>query len=226
MHEDDPARWGADDFVAALFVRDRLEAAIEQVWEGNAAPAVVRVADDLFENVSEPIDSLHFLEWDARDDRWWWKRIPTYGPIRAEIERRRATVSHHSLSEEGLRRLANGPVPTAVASFMQWLARRGFSPAPEAGEDPATRFYRADGMRVSMRIGPEGWELLVGPPVAAGEEFGAFEWATVSGLQVDQTGFEGAARFFRAEWPRVKALSTIPATAESLREARSSRSEQ
>jgi hypothetical protein len=83
---EDPRTWDANDFVAALLLRDFLEDCVV----GLPAPLRSKVAeladgvDELFTSITQ-VDDRHLI--DQVTDReqagrqWWWQRIPDSGPI-------------------------------------------------------------------------------------------------------------------------------------------------
>ena len=99
-----PSSWGAHDYLAALYIRDRVAIGLAQapLEVANIAQARVTSADRLFLSYAEPdtTDILSRFERVEHDDSaWWWKRIPATGPAREELIR---AVSGNAVS---LRRL-------------------------------------------------------------------------------------------------------------------------
>jgi hypothetical protein len=86
----DRSVWGAHDFIAALYLRDFVEAGIPDIPEGSSQSVerVIAESDERFRSYTE-IDELGWVEHvDGRPDPsrgWWWRRIPIRGPTRKEL---------------------------------------------------------------------------------------------------------------------------------------------
>lgn len=83
--------WGVHDFVAALYARNaaqRAMSSLETDIRGHAEEVVFEI-DDMFREFTEP-DIMGCIERveGASDPsrRWWWRRMPKEGPVRAELE--------------------------------------------------------------------------------------------------------------------------------------------
>lgn len=81
--------WIPDDFVAALYTRDRLETVLRGLGDERELPSVLAV-DELFRSftVADPARVLN--EWDSDElpsEPWWWQRIPKQGPIAKELSK-------------------------------------------------------------------------------------------------------------------------------------------
>jgi hypothetical protein len=83
---EDPRTWDANDFVAALLLRDFLEDCMVSL-PGPLRSKVAELADgvdELFTSITQ-VDDRHLI--DQVTDReqagrqWWWQRIPDSGPI-------------------------------------------------------------------------------------------------------------------------------------------------
>ena len=94
--------WGVHDFIAALYIRDRVEHGIRQRSLSSNAdiPPTVAVADELFRSftLEDRQGTLQSVAQDAPTDPWWWRRLPKTGPVIAELHaifarRRRADVA-------------------------------------------------------------------------------------------------------------------------------------
>jgi hypothetical protein len=84
--------WSADDLVAALLIRDRIEKALPALGSNDRVEAKswLQTGDLAFEAMTE-IDDRRLVRLFARDEsqlpgKWWWTRIPRRGPIRIELE--------------------------------------------------------------------------------------------------------------------------------------------
>lgn len=79
--------WGMYDLVAALFLRDRLERGLVAAGCTSRVPAMVRAADELFLSFTTDDEAglVSKLEPVAPDASWWWRRIPTCGPVAEEL---------------------------------------------------------------------------------------------------------------------------------------------
>jgi hypothetical protein len=81
--------WNAWDYVAALVLRELCE--IHRVNGSTAGVDAVRIVaatDDLLRSFTED-DPRGVVRRFADDDAgagWWWSRIPTSGPVRAELD--------------------------------------------------------------------------------------------------------------------------------------------
>ncbi|MFJ6750434.1 MULTISPECIES: hypothetical protein [unclassified Streptomyces] len=88
----DRSVWTEHDFAGALFLRDHLERALQQL-----SPSVrekleryVAEADGLFRSctVDDPeLRMLRVAEIDSAGRKWWWSRIPDSGPIAEDLAR-------------------------------------------------------------------------------------------------------------------------------------------
>jgi hypothetical protein len=80
--QDDDLASGAHDWIAALYLRDRVQRVVDA-----AVPATVEATDELFRSFTKP-DEEQFLRRAAHDlprEPWWWGRIPTAGPVAREL---------------------------------------------------------------------------------------------------------------------------------------------
>ena len=73
--------WGVHDYVAALYLRSKVERGLLQA--DIAPPAVLSVADQLFREftVVDESGALARIEPSPNTDGWWWSRIPKLGPV-------------------------------------------------------------------------------------------------------------------------------------------------
>jgi hypothetical protein len=88
---DDDHAWGAEDFLAALYVRQRLAGG-----SSSASPEIGQLlteqssaSDDLFREITEPDRDcvvLRFAGETAQPGEWWWSRIPRHGLPRREFD--------------------------------------------------------------------------------------------------------------------------------------------
>jgi hypothetical protein len=88
---DDDHAWGAEDFLAALYVRQRLAGG-----SSSASPEVRELltekssaSDDLFREITEPDGDcavLRFAGEPTHPGEWWWSRIPKRGLPRRELD--------------------------------------------------------------------------------------------------------------------------------------------
>lgn len=88
---DDDHAWGAEDFVAALYVRQRLAGGSSRATPEAREALKQRSAasDDLFRKITEPDDVgvvLRFAGETAEHGDWWWWRIPMSGLPRREFD--------------------------------------------------------------------------------------------------------------------------------------------
>lgn len=90
----DPSVWGAHDLPAALYLRDRVQRALEDsnlaVQDRNQLSAEVSRVDQRFQTATvEDTDHLlgRLLSEDVSGRSWWWHRVPTSGPIVEELRR-------------------------------------------------------------------------------------------------------------------------------------------
>lgn len=87
---DAPDAYGADDYVGALFGRDRIERALSGTFAGREGPAALEIVDEFFRGFTVP-DSTKLLRHAGNsDDRdpWWWQRVPLQGPVVEELRAR------------------------------------------------------------------------------------------------------------------------------------------
>lgn len=85
-HQDESlGAWGVHDFVAALFLRSRVARGLLQA--NLSPPGVLRVADELFREFTEPdeLGALARIVPGLDFDGWWWSRVPRLGPIAAVL---------------------------------------------------------------------------------------------------------------------------------------------
>jgi hypothetical protein len=86
----DPGAWGPHDLVAALFIRDFLEANVLKLPPALHAKVMTFVSgyDERFRSVTQA-DEEHLVESVAElvvaGRGWWWHRVPDSGPIREEL---------------------------------------------------------------------------------------------------------------------------------------------
>jgi hypothetical protein len=79
--------WGAHDWIAALYIRDRVQHAVDSRPAHDDVPATVQVTDELFRSFTTP-DERHLLQRLADDsprEPWWWGRIPKSGPVASDL---------------------------------------------------------------------------------------------------------------------------------------------
>lgn len=86
----EPDVWGIHDYIAALYIRDRLsiECARQQSAVPEADRSLLETVDRAFEAFTEPdherlLIRLEPIVYD--NSRWWWGRIPKMGPARQEL---------------------------------------------------------------------------------------------------------------------------------------------
>jgi len=93
---DSDLAWGVHDWVAALYIRDRVQHAVDSQLNDAQLPATVQVADELFRSFTTLDDDnrLRLAASDLPREPWWWARIPVGGPVATELSqivaRRRA----------------------------------------------------------------------------------------------------------------------------------------
>lgn len=86
------AAWGAHDFFATLFARQRLHAAEVEARDSVKAEIAARTApaDEMFRHITEPDASgavIRFAEVSPPSaDEWWWSRMPRAGLPRRELD--------------------------------------------------------------------------------------------------------------------------------------------
>jgi hypothetical protein len=72
--------WGLDDLAAAYLIRDRIDRAMESIER--RPPHSVGLADAMLRSFTEESDgSWAKLAGEPPGARWWWRRVPTSGPI-------------------------------------------------------------------------------------------------------------------------------------------------
>ena len=79
--------WGGDDLIGCYYLREALQNGIASS-PGVNVPRSLEAIDRLLESftASESLTALRTIDASIPDE-WWWHRIPTSGPIRAEFER-------------------------------------------------------------------------------------------------------------------------------------------
>lgn len=83
--------WGVHDYIAALTLRDFVTAGIEALeceLVNKVYPLLAEI-DQRFMSYTEDDEIRSLWKIDqtrATSDRWWWRRIPAYGPIRRELD--------------------------------------------------------------------------------------------------------------------------------------------
>lgn len=82
--------WGGHDYVAALHIRNMIEASWDRLPESvrARARADVDVTDESLREFTELCETnviSQFAGEPARSD-WWWSRVPLTGPVREEID--------------------------------------------------------------------------------------------------------------------------------------------
>jgi hypothetical protein len=90
---DSPDRvlWGIFDYVAALIIRDALEACLEPF--AGPSPPLVEVTDELFRSMTSSDVHGHLraqaatLGAEVLRDAWWWHRVPDGGEPRRELDK-------------------------------------------------------------------------------------------------------------------------------------------
>ena len=82
-----PSAWGAHDLVAALYARDRVKAGLDTCPGVDGTLAVVEATDELFRcfTVEDERDLLGLVGYDIPRAPWWWRRVPTRGPVATEL---------------------------------------------------------------------------------------------------------------------------------------------
>lgn len=80
--EDADLAWGVHDYVAALCIRDAVD---EGLGGQGAVPATIEIADELFLRFTRPDDQDRLRLVEPPRDQWWWHRVPTTGPVAAEL---------------------------------------------------------------------------------------------------------------------------------------------
>ena len=80
--------WGVHDFIAALYLRDQLEAALRGIPGIDREPALVRVTDHLLMSFTAEDSGrrLNRVRPTVPSDPWWWRRLPTSGPVALELD--------------------------------------------------------------------------------------------------------------------------------------------
>jgi hypothetical protein len=79
--------WGVFDFIAALYIRDRLDHALSAIGDDVESPCVA-ATDELFRLFTEfdKSQALRRCDADVPLEPWWWQRIPTAGPALEELK--------------------------------------------------------------------------------------------------------------------------------------------
>jgi hypothetical protein len=89
-----PDSWGAHDYIAALYVRDRLGNALKRMTNEihRDDPFSVQTIDSLFVSfTSADVEhQLRRFQDELPGDPWWWQRIPTTGPVATQLRAARA----------------------------------------------------------------------------------------------------------------------------------------
>lgn len=81
--------WVPEDFIAALYTRDRLEAMLSELGADRELPTVLAV-DELFRSFTVDDPSRVLSAWGSDElpsEPWWWQRIPGQGPIAEELSK-------------------------------------------------------------------------------------------------------------------------------------------
>jgi hypothetical protein len=86
-YDETPSVWGAHDLVAALYMRDWVEAGLAAVPSDDRCLPVVEATDELFRlfTVEDDADSLLLVGYDIPRSPWWWRRVPARGPVVIEL---------------------------------------------------------------------------------------------------------------------------------------------
>lgn len=81
--------WTVHDLIASLYLRDAVQAGIDTGGEEAASISAVSAADEVFKSLTmeDPDGLLRRFDPDVRLFPWWWKRLPSHGPIADEILR-------------------------------------------------------------------------------------------------------------------------------------------
>ncbi len=88
---EDPRTWGAEDFLGAMYTRDRLQRVVERlpISVRMKISALIKVYDDEFAAFTE-LDTGGLLRRAAdhavEGRGWWWQRVPVRGPSREELD--------------------------------------------------------------------------------------------------------------------------------------------
>ena len=82
--------WGVHDFVAALYIRDRVQRGIlthSTDLDATLPPTVV-ISDEVFRSFTAEDDGedLKLVFSDIPSEPWWWQRIPKAGPVLTELQ--------------------------------------------------------------------------------------------------------------------------------------------
>jgi hypothetical protein len=77
---------GIHDFIAALHIRDYLEAGLRTNLRDERDPALVRVTDQLFMSFTLEDTSWTWVQPDLPSEPWWWHRFPVSGPVALELD--------------------------------------------------------------------------------------------------------------------------------------------
>ncbi|MGB3438435.1 MAG: hypothetical protein WBA97_06735 [Actinophytocola sp.] len=88
---EDRTLWGAHDYVAALVLRDSIEAGMDLlgVEDRKIARVLLNDIDSLFKGYTEEDHdgcTSRIIGKESVGLSWWWGRIPRQGPVRREIE--------------------------------------------------------------------------------------------------------------------------------------------
>lgn len=83
-HEDDV--WGVYDFVAALWIRERLESRL--IGDATLREELSANSDEMFLQFTRNDDDGRLAEYidpASTDLGWWWRRIPQSGPVADDL---------------------------------------------------------------------------------------------------------------------------------------------
>jgi len=80
--------WGVHDFIAALYIRDRIDRGLDAFASDDGAPPTLIVSDELFRSFTteDSREKLQAVVRDAPREPWWWRRLPTTGPVVTELD--------------------------------------------------------------------------------------------------------------------------------------------
>ena len=82
--------WGVHDFVASLYIRDRVQQGImaySMDFDATLPPTVV-ISDEVFRSFTAQDDrgDLRLVFNDIPSEPWWWQRVPKAGPVLTELQ--------------------------------------------------------------------------------------------------------------------------------------------
>jgi len=87
--ESSESYWSVHDYIAALYIRDKVEQCLKQAGCAEpAGPFTVQAADELLRSFTVPDaeERLSSIRSDLPRDPWWWNRVPPIGPVAQDLQ--------------------------------------------------------------------------------------------------------------------------------------------